>query len=84
MFNMVLNLIHNRHVLRCNDVSGSIRREKRMSEPTKRVYIYMPVSIYEKLKEIAYEKERPMTKVVIAILNGYLKSREARKKNGKV
>ena len=55
-----------------------------MSEPTKRVYIYMPVPIYEKLKEIAYEKERPMTKVVTAILNGYLKSREARKKDGKV
>lgn len=27
MFNLVLNIIHYRHVLRCNDVSGSIRRE---------------------------------------------------------
>ena len=54
-----------------------------MSEPTKRVYIYMPVPIYDKLKAIAYEKDKPMTKVVTAILSGYLKSREARKKDGR-
>lgn len=41
MFNMVLNIIHYRHVLRCNDVSGSIRRETFVSFL---IYVWIVVS----------------------------------------
>lgn len=41
MFNLVLNIVCDRHVLRCNDVSGSIRREKRMSFL---IYLWIVVS----------------------------------------
>lgn len=41
------------------------------------------MATYQQLKEIADYKDLPVTKVIVSILNGYLKSRKARmNKNG--
>lgn len=52
---------------------------KKMSD-MKRFPLYLPMTTYMQLKEIADYKGIPVTRVIVAILNGYLRSRKARGK----
>lgn len=51
-----------------------------MSEPKtmKKFPLYMPMGTYLQIKAIADYKGLPVTRVIISILNGYLRSRKAR------
>lgn len=51
-----------------------------MSENMKRFPLYLPMTTYMQLKEIADYKGIPVTRIIVAILNGYLRSRKAREK----
>lgn len=46
----------------------------------KKFPLYLPMTTYLQIKEIADYKGIPVTRVIVAILNGYLKSRKARGK----
>ena len=54
-----------------------------MSENMKKFPLYLPMTTYMQLKEIADYKGLPVTRVMVAILNGYLRSRKVRQtRNG--
>lgn len=46
----------------------------------KRFPVYLPMATYLELKEIAEEKDIPLTKVIVSIINAYLRFRKERMK----
>ena len=50
------------------------------NQEMKRFPLYLPMVTYLQIKEVADYKGIPVTKVIVAILNGYLRSRKARQK----
>lgn len=51
------------------------------NQDMKKFPLYLPMSTYLQIKEIADYKGIPVTRVIVAILNGYLRSKRERKNN---
>lgn len=50
------------------------------NQDMKKFPLYLPMATYLQIKAIADYKGIPVTRVIVAILNGYLRSRKAKQK----